>query len=93
MKNRVEIINNGSCKTQVRINDKAIRCYGYDISQSVGYLPEIELQLMPDNIDLLFEDSEIIIKDLRQIAELMDEELFNQFCEIWKDKHDKNLHK
>ena len=87
MFHRVQIINEGSIRTKVRLDNKPIRCFGYTISQSVGEIPKIELE-MHCSPEMTFKQAKIEISDLDNLIEIMDADMFNEFCDRWKEKHD-----
>ena len=62
MFHRVQIINEGSIRTKVRLDNKKIRCFGYTISQSVGEIPKIELE-MHCSPEMTFKKAKIEISD------------------------------
>lgn len=87
MFHRVQIINDGSIRTKVRLDNKPIKCTGYTIYQSVGEIPRIELEML-GNPEMTFKQAKIEVSDLDNLIEIMDADMFNEFCDRWKEKHD-----
>lgn len=76
---------NSTC-THMTIDGKPIQCCGYDISQVAGELPKIEIDLL-GSLDLRYFTDKIAIPYLDSLIEIMDVEMFKEFCEKWKEKH------
>ena len=75
--------------TTVKIGEKEIKCAGYTILQDPNELSEINLSVVaiPD-----VEGAMIIkVSNKEEIARLMDEEEFIDFCDIWRDIWGKQL--
>lgn len=67
------------------IDEKPIRCYGYIVKQQVDEVPVVELEVCAvPNV----EGAAIVhVSNKEEIARLMDEEEFKEFCDIWKEVH------
>ena len=87
MFHRVQIDNDNGCHTTVKLDDKPLRCSGYRISQYAGEMPSIEFEVL-GGVGMFFENAKIEISDLDNLIEIMDADMFNEFCDRWKEKHD-----
>ena len=82
---KVEPVEDGCLYAKVTVDGKEVRCRGYEISHSVEEIPIVSLEIIatPE-----YEHDAIIqVKDLEQIAKLMYEKDFNEFCKMWKEIH------
>lgn len=83
---KVEPIERGRAK--VYIDGKPIRCRGYSLEHFVDCVPSVQLEMcVSPQID---ENVRIEVANKKEIAELMDKNEFEQFCEIWKRVHDES---
>ena len=87
MFHRVQIDNDNGCHTTVKLDDKPLRCSGYRISQYAGEMPSIEFDVF-GGVGMFFENAKIEVSDLDNLIEIMDADMFNEFCDRWKEKHD-----
>lgn len=70
---------------KVIVDDMPIKCIGYSINHSLDEVPTVELELccIPNyEHDLITQ-----IRNKEEIARLMDETEFEEFCKIWKEVH------
>ena len=86
MEHEVKIINNSGVRTEVVIDGYAIQsCSGYTVSQSAGEIPRITIEMIPP---ILMEiKGTLAIDHLRDLARIMDEQVFNEFCVLWRSLH------
>lgn len=82
---KIEPVKENSIYTKIMIDGKPIRCSGYTISQCVDEYPVVELEVCAvPNV----EGAAIVhVSNKEEIARLMDEEEFKDFCDIWKEVH------
>ena len=71
---------------RVTIDDKPIKCIGYELRHYVGEAPSVDIEIYC--VPQIEENSTVKISNKEEIAMLMDKEEFNEFCEIWKEVHD-----
>ena len=86
---KVEPIGDNALLAKVTVDGKEVRCRGYEISHCVDEIPMVSLEIIA--IPEYEHDAVIQVKDLEQIAKLMDEKDFNDFCNIWKRIHGVDL--
>ena len=84
---KIEPIEDRVQCARVIVDDILMRCRGYYISHSVGEVPTVELELCC--IPKYEHDVVTQISNKEEIARLMDETEFEEFCKIWKELHDK----
>lgn len=82
---KVEPCDNSKIHAMVSIDDKPIRCCGYSINHIVDEVPTVELELCC--IPNYEHDAVIHISNKEEIARLMDETEFKEFCKIWNEVH------
>ena len=82
---KVEPIENAPVCARVTIDDKPIRCRGYEIKHRSGEIPTVELEILstPD-CEL---DAIIDVSNAAELARIMDKEQFDKFCELWEEIH------
>lgn len=87
MEQEIKISTNGSTGTDVLINGTSISksCVGYSVSQKVGELPKVTLDMIPEV--LLEIKGQLEISHLGDLARVMDKDMFNEFCVMWKTLH------
>ena len=71
---------------RVTIDDKTIKCRGYELRHYVGEVPSVDIEIVC--VPQIEENTTVKISNKEEIAMLMDKEEFNEFCEIWKEVHD-----
>ena len=70
---------------RVIVDDMLVQCRGYSISHSIDEVPTVKLELCC--IPKYEHDVVIQIGNKEEIARLMDEKEFEEFCKIWKEVH------
>lgn len=82
----IEIKTTGGCLTEVKVNGENVRCSAFTLEQCVGEIPVIELEIIQPVINVgLKGRAEIANK--KEIAKLMSDVEFNEFCKIWLEVH------
>ena len=71
---------------KVTIDDKPIKCTGYELKHYVGEFPSVNIEVAC--VPQIEEYAIVKLSNKEEIAMLMDKEEFNEFCEIWKEVHD-----
>lgn len=82
---KIEPAKENSICTKIMIDGKPIRCSGYNISQCVDEVPVVELVVCA--IPNVEQEVIVHVSNKEEIARLMDEEEFKEFCDIWKEVH------
>lgn len=87
MEQEIKISTNGSTGTDVLINGTSISksCVGYSVSQKAGEPPKVTLDMLP--AVLLEIKGQLEISHLGDLARVMDKDMFNEFCVMWKTLH------
>ena len=67
---------------KVTIDDKHIRCRGYELRHYVDEVPSVEIEI--DCFPQIEETATIIVSNKEEIAALMDKYEFEEFCKIWE---------
>lgn len=49
-------------------------------------MPSIEFDVI-GGVGMFFENAKIEVSDLDNLIEIMDADMFNEFCDRWKEKH------
>lgn len=70
---------------RVTIDDKPIKCRGFEIRHYVDELPSVNIEVVC--IPQIEDNAIVNVSNKEEIAMLMDKEEFNEFCEIWKEVH------
>lgn len=70
---------------KVTIDDKSIKCTGYELRHYVGEVPSVDIEI--GCVPQIEENATVKISNKEEIAMLMDKKEFNEFCEIWKEVH------
>ena len=83
---KVEPIAEHPTCARVMIDGKQCLCSSYEIEHYAGELPTIHINLVANNVQYEH-DAEIKIANLHEIAELMDEKTFKEFCRNWEEIH------
>ena len=71
---------------RVTIDDKTIKCTGYELRHYVGEVPSVDIEI--GCVPQIEENAIVKVSNKEEIAMLMDKEEFDKFCEIWKEVHD-----
>ena len=82
---KIEPVGNRIEYARVIVDDMPIKCRGYSINHSIDEVPTVELELCC--IPNYEHDVVIQISNKEEIARLMDEAEFEEFCKIWKEVH------
>ena len=87
MEHEIKISNNGSTGTDILIDGVSASnsCIGYSVSQIAGELPKVTLDMIPEV--LLEIKGQLEISNLGDLARIMDKDMFNDFCVMWKTLH------
>lgn len=87
MEHEIKISNSGSNGTDITIDGTYVSnvCIGYAVSQKGGESPKITLDLLPDIF--LEVKGRLEIAHLSDIARVMNKDMFNEFCVMWKTLH------
>lgn len=67
---------------KVTIDDKPIRCRGYELRHYVDEIPSVDIEI--DCIPQIEETASISVSNKEEIAALMGREEFEEFCKIWE---------
>lgn len=70
---------------EVTIDDKHIRCRGYELRHYVDEFPSAYIEI--DCVPQIEETASISVSNKEEIATLMDREEFEEFCKIWERIH------
>lgn len=82
---KIEPIEDRVQCARVIVDDIPVKCRGYSIRHRVDEVPEVELELccVPK-----YEHEVLVnVSNKEEIARLMDETEFEEFCKIWKEVH------
>ena len=71
---------------RVTIDDKSIKCTGYELRHYVGEVPSVDIEI--SCVPQIEENAIVKVSNKEEIAMLMNKKEFNEFCEIWKEVHD-----
>ena len=83
---KIEPIKDRAQCARLSVDDMPIRCKGYSINHSLDEVPIVTLELC---CVLNYEhDAVIRITNKEEIARLMDETEFEEFCKAWKELHE-----
>ena len=67
---------------RVTIDDKPIKCTGYELRHYVGEVPSVDIEI--GCVPQIEENAIISVSNKEEIAALMDREEFEEFCKIWE---------
>ena len=67
---------------KVIIDDKPIRCRGYELRHYVNEVPSVEIEIAC--IPQMEETAIINVSNKEEIAAFMDKSEFEEFCKIWE---------
>lgn len=82
---KIEAVEDRVQCARVIVDDIPVQCRGYSISHSIDEVPTVELELCC--IPKYEHDVVTQISNKEEIARLMDETEFEEFCKIWKEVH------
>ena len=82
---KTEPLTENSICEKVFIDDIPVRCREYKIEHKLDEIPVITLEL--PIVPKLDENGVLKIEGLNEAARIMDEDMFNEFCEKWKTFH------
>lgn len=71
---------------KVTIDDKPIRCRGYELKHYVDKVPSIDIEILC--VPQIEEIATINVSNKEEIAALMDKDEFEEFCKIWERVHE-----
>lgn len=87
MMHEVTIQSLGDCRQEIKVDGQNVSgCFGYNLSCRVDEIPALTLEInaLPISVSV---PAEVKIQNLEEIARLMDEKDFKEFCGIWNDTH------
>ena len=67
---------------KVTIDDKPIRCRGYELRHYVDEVPSVDIEI--NCVPQIEETAIISVSNKEEIAALMDRKEFEEFCKIWE---------
>lgn len=70
---------------KVTIDDKPIRCRGYELRHYVDEIPSVDIEI--DCFPEIEETASISVSNKEEIASFMDKDEFEEFCKIWEKIH------
>ena len=70
---------------KVTIDDKPIRCRGYELRHYVDEVPSVDIEIAC--ITQIEENATINVSNKEEIAAFMDKSEFDEFCKIWEMIH------
>lgn len=87
MEHEIKISNIGTTVTDLLIDGTSVSksCIGYSVRQIAGEPPRITLDMIPEV--LLEIKGQFEISHLGDLARVMDNDMFNEFCVMWKTLH------
>lgn len=86
---RVEPIRGKYPYARISLDDMPISCREYEIEHYADSIPKVKIVI---NAEVQIEENAIVgISNLKEIAFSMDEEIFSQFCQLWKELHENHL--
>lgn len=77
--------DNKACGTKIIIDGKEISAIGFDLSQSVGEVSTLDLEIPCFHI--VNQVCLVNLKGIDDVARLMDEETLNKFMSLWQKYH------
>ena len=84
---KVEPIGDNGISAKVYIDGEKIDCLSYRLVHEAGCLPRAYIQVYAEPCTK--ENASIGIFNKKDIARIMDEDEFNEFCNIWHNLHNK----
>ena len=87
MEHEVKISNIDTTGTDILVDGTSVSnsCIGYSVSQKAGEPPKVTLDMLPEV--LLEIKGQLEISHLGDLARVMDKDMFNEFCVMWKTLH------
>ena len=87
MEHEIKISNIGTAGTDILVDGTSVSksCTGYSVRQKSGELPKVTLDMIP--AVLLEIKGQLEISHLGDLARVMDKDMFNEFCVMWKTLH------
>ena len=87
MEHEINISNIGIDGTDILVDGTSVSksCVGYSVRQIAGELPKVTLDMVPEV--LLEIKGQLEISHLGDLARVMDNDMFNEFCVMWKTLH------
>lgn len=87
MEHEIKISNKDSIGTEIFVDCIPVSksCVGYSVRQKAGELPKVTLDMIPEF--LLEIKGQLEISHLGDLARVMDKDMFNEFCVMWKTLH------
>ena len=87
MEHEIKISNIGIDGTDILVDGTPVSksCVGYSVRQIAGELPKVTLDMVPEV--LLEIKGQLEISHLGDLARVMDKDMFNEFCVMWKTLH------
>lgn len=82
---KVEPIDEFIGRARVTIDDKPIRCIGYELRHYVDEFPSVYIEI--DCVPQIEETASISVSNKEEIAAFMEREEFEEFCKIWERIH------
>lgn len=79
---KVEPIDEFVGRARVTIDDKPIRCRGYELRHYVDEVPSVEIEI--NCVPQIEENATINVSNKEEIAALMDKNEYEEFCKIWE---------
>ena len=67
---------------RVTIDDKPIKCTGYELRHYVGEVPSVDIEI--GCVPQIEENAIVKVSNKEEIAALMEREEFEEFCKIWE---------
>ena len=87
MEHEIKISNIGIDGTDILVDGTSVSksCIGYSVIQIAGEFPKVTLDMIPEV--LLEIKGQLEISHLGDLARVMDKDMFNEFCMMWKTLH------
>ena len=87
MEHEIKISNISIDGTDILVDGTSVSksCVGYSVRQIAGELPKVTLDMVPEF--LLEIKGQLEISHLGDLARVMDKDMFNEFCVMWKTLH------
>ena len=87
MEHEIKISNIGIDGTDILVDGTSVSksCIGYSVRKIAGELPKVTLDMIP--AVLLEIKGQLEISHLGDLARVMDKDMFNEFCVMWKTLH------
>ena len=82
----IEIKTTKDCLTSVKINGETVKCSAYALEQHAGEIPVVKIKIIPHIKDVKLKGN-VEIENKEEIANLMSESEFEEFCTIWRSFH------